>query len=531
MGRISIASPSAALPRAGRRAGRGIFAWMLLACGSLVALLVVLAALILYGIAASEADLLRARQSFTQLENAHRVEAAFNRYLLGEIARRLASDRSSLESPEAGMLRGALLVSRATVGEEIASATTDAERAAERSEMSRINALTTLFRSIETDAMLDRRGLAAGAPDPEAHARAFIEGIAAPRADVFRAVVNEVIRDESDEAALAVTQLDRLRTQLLVAGGASAVIFILAGTGFAALFLRNLMRPIRVLSAAAEALPAAGPTSPMPEDLPAEFAPLARRFNEMAARIGSEQGRLQGEVAARTAELEAANAELCRIDESRRQFFADISHELRTPVTVLLGEAQIALRRPDREREALEKIAANGRFLVRRLDDLLRLARSEDGQLHLALEPLALWPAISETVEIARAYAASQEVALELATEGEGPGPMVEGNAEALRQAALALIDNAVKFSPPGGTVTLRLGSSGFAVLDTGPGFATTEPDALFARYAQGAPRGDGRGTGLGLAIVKWIADRHGATLRAEARPGGGARVGLEFPA
>ncbi|MEO0959743.1 MAG: ATP-binding protein, partial [Pseudomonadota bacterium] len=109
----------------------------------------------------------------------------------------------------------------------------------------------------------------------------------------------------------------------------------------------------------------------------------------------------------------------------------------------------------------------------------------------------------------------------------------LEGDEEALTQAALALIDNAIKFTPPGGRVTVALSAAAdtlsFSVSDTGPGFEG-DPTALFDAYAQeGTGRAAG-GSGLGLAIVRWIAEAHGGEVSARAGAEGGAVVALSLP-
>lgn len=498
--------------------------WLLLALGGFFATVGLFAALALVGIERSKSEILRAEQSLGQLENVRAVEAAFNLYLLGELRRRVQAEPGTLESPAAGQVRGSILAYRAMIGEEIQTAESDAERDAERLEMVRASALSSIFETIETEAMLDRAGRSGGAPADAA--RRFLVEIAAGRDEVFGAVVQEVLADERAEAAEAFRRLEELRATLFALGGGLAGGVAVAVAGLGLVFWRTLMRPIGQLAQAAERLPAADGTARVPEDLPAEFATLARRFNAMAERIGSEQSRLQAEVAARTAELETANAALTRIDASRRAFFADVSHELRTPVTVLLGEAQIALRTPGQEPEALARIAETGRFLRRRLDDLLQLARSEDGRLRLSLREMDLAETVKSALGPARAYAEMNGVALAL--DCAGPAP-VRGDPGAIGQAALALVDNAVKFTPEGGTVEVTVHGRTLTVADRGPGFGTTDPEALFARYAQegrGASRG---GAGLGLAIVKWIADEHGARLSAANRAEGGASVSLEF--
>ncbi|MEO0820348.1 MAG: HAMP domain-containing sensor histidine kinase [Pseudomonadota bacterium] len=425
--------------------------------------------------------------------------------------------------------------------------------------MVRAATLSTLFETIETEAMFDR---VAGAEfEAGRAARAFADGIAAGRDTAFRAVVAEILSDERDEAVAAFAGLDRLRRQLALAWGGLAIALVAAAAVFTLVFYRRLMRPIAALARAAEALgtPGAAPAGPMPagpmpagpapagaaparvpEALPGEFATLARRFNAMAERIETEQSRLQAVVAQRTAALEAANAELRRVDATRRRFFASVSHELRTPVTVLLGEAQLALRCPGEEVIALERIAASGGYLRRRLDDLMRLARSEDGQLALRMREADLAAALEEAVTAASAYATANEIVLDGPAPGSAPGGadwQVLGDADALTQIALALIDNAVKFSPPGGRVTVSLwrdagaGAIGFEIADRGPGFEG-DPAALFERYAQESAGRRSGGAGLGLAIVRWVAEAHGGSAGARNRAGGGAvlRVALPLP-
>jgi signal transduction histidine kinase len=289
------------------------------------------------------------------------------------------------------------------------------------------------------------------------------------------------------------------------------------------------MTPIRALTAAAEGVSGAAAPQPILARLPGEFQQVADRFNAMAERIGSEQRRLRDEVAARTAELQAANERLAGIDAARRRFFANLGHELRTPVTVLLGEAQVALRSGHAgsgEREALERIAASGSTLRRRLDDLMRLARSEEGELTLELGPCDLGAAVRGAVEAARAYAATNEVELCFV---DGPPCPVNGDPEALRQAAMALIDNSIKLSEAGTAVHVRMLPNGFEVADSGPGFEGCDPALLFERYVQESPGRRAGGSGLGLAIVKWIADQHGARIVAEERLGSGAVFRMEF--
>lgn len=497
---------------------------LLVALLGLLLLLGALGGLSVWSVLRAERELRRADQSLAQLENAQAIEAAFNRYLLREVERRLGGGGDPRESDEAGRVRGALLSYRRLIGAEVSASRDNAERATERAELGRANMLAEIFETIETRSALDR--VAGVEFEAGRSARAFLDGAVQGLDEPFRATLAELTEDEREEAAGAFLGLERLRHEATVAWTALAALFLLAAAAFGFAFHRGLMRPIGVLTAAAESLGGEG-TAPVYERLPGEFQRLADRFNAMARRIAGEQRRLRDEVAARTAELEAANRKLTAIDASRRRFFSNLSHELRTPVTVLLGEAQVALRAGTGEREALERIAASGGMLRRRLDDLMRLARSEEGEPTLEMRPCDLSDAVRGAVETARAYAVSNEIGLVL--EGAAPCP-VAGDPEALRQAALALIDNSVKLSEPGSTVHVRMLPGGFEVADSGPGFEGADPAALFGRYVQESPGRRAGGSGLGLAIVKWIADQHGATMHVEERPAGGALFRMEFP-
>lgn len=484
-------------------------------------------ALTLWSWIAAQRELERVEQSFRQLETARTIEAAFNRYLVGEVARRISGRERQGE--EAAEVRRALLDYRSMIGAEIASSGSADELDAERGELIRSGALDELFAAIETEALLGRSRDAA----PDERVRLFLDQIAAERDRRFRAILFEISADERGEIATAAAGLRAIRARTIWFGSAIGLAFLAVGAIFG-LFLRDgLRRPIRALSRAAVDFGSGERDARAPAGMPGEFSLLANSFNRMAGELAAREAALEDDVAARTEALAAANEELRHIDAARRRFFANVSHELRTPVTVLLGEAQLALRRPeDRQalREALERIDASGGFLRRRLDDLMRLARSEEGQLELDRGETSFPRPVVEAIELARGYAEANEVTLV----HQLPDPVViVADGDALRQAALALIDNAIKFSPPGGTVSVAAeiveGRVCFTVSDEGSGF-TGDAQTVLDRYAQ---EGQGRaagGSGLGLAIARWIAEEHGGTLVAANRAEGGAAVTLSVP-
>lgn len=514
------------------RDGGSILRRLILGFVLLGLVLVALAGVVIWGGTGAIREMGRAEHSFQQLENARGIEAAFNRYLQREISRRLEPEMRLQGSIEARLMRSALNSYRRAIEAEIASGVTEPERSELNDELARAQGLFGLFEGIEADASYDRSTLTPARR--EISARTFLKQIAAGRDGTFRQIIVDVVEDEREEIVTAVAALNRLRERVVLLGAVLGAVFIAIALFFAAQFRRGLMRPIRRLAKVAEDLGHGTRTARAPGDLPGEFAGLAEGFNRMADQVSTQQSVLEDEVAARTSDLADANAELKRIDDARRRFFANVSHELRTPVTVLLGEAQLALRggMPDGPaKEALERITASGAFLRRRLDDLMKLARSEDGELQLSRSKIPFPEPVRQACELARGYAESSEVALRIEDGGETE---IFADAEALRQATLALIDNAVKFSPPGGEVTVRveIGEStvGLSVIDNGPGFASDDGSAVLDRYAQESAGRAAGGSGLGLAIAKWIADQHDGSIRAANRPEGGAIVTMELP-
>ena len=208
-------------------------------------------------------------------------------------------------------------------------------------------------------------------------------------------------------------------------------------------------------------------------------------------------------------------AELDEVDASRRLFFAKASHELRTPVTAIKGEAEVALADAedlDAVRQALRHICAHVNFLNHRIEEMIGIARTSDGKLHLDASRLDMRDVTEGAVEDARAFAASVDVVLELTL----PSDPVEviGDATWLKRALLAVIENALKFSPMGGSVNVTLakrdGLAEVTVADRGPGVMPEELPLVFDAYYQtdvGKARG---GSGLGLAMTRWVAEQHG---------------------
>jgi len=233
--------------------------------------------------------------------------------------------------------------------------------------------------------------------------------------------------------------------------------------------------------------------------------------------------------------------------EQMRRFMADAAHELRTPLTVVRSRAEVALQRSrsaDDYVDALHGIERETIRLGRIVEDLLTLARADAGQRPIERERVFLDDVTLDAAEAARVIAERKGVRLEVAEFEEAP---VVGDAALLRQLGLILLDNAVKFTPPGGLVRIAVriapsGSPTLAVSDTGVGIGPEELPRIFERFYRGDPartRSDGggggggatEGAGLGLSIAKWIAEEHRAEMFVSSRPGLGTEVRVEFPA
>jgi signal transduction histidine kinase len=280
---------------------------------------------------------------------------------------------------------------------------------------------------------------------------------------------------------------------------------------------------------------------------------LAARVAEgdLTARIGDAGGDEIGRVAGRldwmTARLAEARARLEENERQRRQLFADITHELATPLTSIRGYAEtlqdpaVPVSIEERDRY-LRGVLEEARRLDRLISDLFELARLEAGASALLLEPLD-WAALcrNTTERFAPRFRDAGLALRWTAVPGEAG---VRGDGHRLEQVLENLLANALRYVPPGGAVELALGRSPrqpdrhrLTVSDDGPGLTATELAHIFERfYRAAAARGSGTahddgGSGLGLAIVREIVERHGGAVSAETRTPHGLSIIVELPA
>ncbi len=218
-----------------------------------------------------------------------------------------------------------------------------------------------------------------------------------------------------------------------------------------------------------------------------------------------------------------------------RRFMADAAHELRTPLTVVRSRAEVALAAGSdgsRHREALEAIEREAIRLGKIVEDLLLLARSDAGGSHVDLNRIFLDDVTSDAVGAAGVLATRDGVALSLDRFEEAP---IDGDEPLIRQLLMILLDNAVKFTPAGGTVTVSVTNSPagaiLTIADSGPGIPDDQIGHVFERFYRGdVSRGRGEGAGLGLSIAQWITAAHHARITLRSGDGRGTVAEVRFP-
>jgi heavy metal sensor kinase len=295
---------------------------------------------------------------------------------------------------------------------------------------------------------------------------------------------------------------DTLTTLLLIIAIAYPLTLIVASAGGAFLAGRALS-PIDKLTGVARRIRAEDLHQRIDLDLPDdEVGRLARTFNEMIAGL----------------------------DESfqrQRQFTADASHELRTPLTAIKGQTEVALQRartPEEYREVLGIVNREADRMIRMVASLLTLARADAGQIPVAREPVDVGRLVSDAAEQVRAAAEARGLTLRVEA---GQAATAEGDRDLLLQLVLNLLDNAVKYSTPGGTITAGCsaaeGAVSVRVSDSGPGIAPEHLPRIFDRfYRADSARSHAEGSaGLGLSICRWIAEAHGGSIEVDSSPAG----------
>ncbi len=294
--------------------------------------------------------------------------------------------------------------------------------------------------------------------------------------------------------------LAKLGTVMLVAGGLGVLAAALAGWAVAA----NGLRPVRRLTRSVERIAITEDLAPLAVEGDDEIARLAAAFNQMLTSLAASRDR-------------------------QRRLVADAGHELRTPLTSLrtnldlLAQADTDGGLPEEaRRELLDDVRAQIEELTTLVGDLVVLARED--------QPAAVIESIDLADVTERALARVRRRAPSIDFDVRLDHWRVTGDATGLERAVLNLLDNAAKWSPAGGTITVRLASGVLTIDDQGPGIPAEDQPHVFERFWRAEESRSMPGSGLGLAIVRQVVDRHGGRVAVSDAPGGGTRLSLSLP-
>jgi signal transduction histidine kinase len=288
----------------------------------------------------------------------------------------------------------------------------------------------------------------------------------------------------------------------------SGVLAALVAMGFVYFLSKGMTRPLREMAAAADAMARGDYSQRVTTTSHDEVGRLARAFNEMSA-------------------------DLAETDRLRRDLVANVSHELRTPITALQVALEnladgVATAEPETFRTMLTQVERLGRLVQQLLD----LSRLEAGVVPLEREEFRVEPLLEHAVREQQLHEPRVDVAVQV----EPSDLTADGDPERVHQVVANLLENAVRYTPRGGTVEVRAHRAPqgvtIEVLDEGPGIPDNEKSRVFERFyrADAARSSTNGGAGLGLAIARWIVDLHGGDIHPEARAPRGCRMVVTLP-
>lgn len=491
-----------------------------LAALALAALAVLAAGIAVHGLSRTQGHAAEAMAAQQRIEGYGALSARVNEWMLGW----LAPGAQQGVAPDSFPVTATFGLMDRLIAEDVEAAPSDTETAARARQSVTLARVRGQFTRLERALAQSPPGTAAG------DAALALYGAQVP--GLIAAQIHQETRRR--EAALAAMAGLRGPLHALAIGIAVGAPLLLVALYLS--LLRPVFRRLAAASAAAGDLTREGQGLLVHDELGLLFArvrQMTARLDRRARRLAADRARLEALVAERTADLSAANARLSRADVERRRFFADVGHELRTPLTVILGESELGERHGDPAlRASFHTIHSRALRLARRIEDLLRIARSESGRLDLDSRPVdlaaAARAALGDTALLLRRAGVAVELAL---PEGELP---VTGDADWLRQVFAGLLENAAKYAGRGAVVCIsgqRLGAWMRAdVTDTGPGIAPALLDPALARFGRGDTRE--AGFGVGLALARWVIEAQGGRLTAisPAAEGRGLTIRIELP-
>ncbi len=361
----------------------------------------------------------------------------------------------------------------------------------------------------------------------------------------FQPLIDAAIIAERQKAAAAKQDMEHLVVQsrwIAILASLTAALFSFSS---GLLLLRSVRKPIEALMKGTNEIASGNLEYRIALNTRDEFAYLGSHFNKMAEELGLQQDKLregravlEERVAERTLELKRLNEELTRMDTARMEFLADISHELRTPITVIRGEAEVTLRGSERDAEeykdVLQRIVELSMQLGKYVDDLLFLARTETANLQFEWDNVDLAELVVSAVEDFQVMAEENFISVSLDTVSE---PVwVRADKQRLRQILFILGDNACRYSNHGGhiTVTLRANKTeaNFSLTDQGIGIPGQDLERIFDRHfrSQNARSSRDDGTGLGLPLAKSILNALGGHITVTSVENAGSTFTVTLP-
>lgn len=506
-----------------------------------VLVVITMAVVTLVGVRATDHQNDRRQLSWLQLEATMRLAVDANRYseqiaellLIGE------PERPDFESAR-DETNAAISALWGVVREKINLMRYPEDR--ERRKLERVREITRLFREIdlavERVLLLDQQG-------HKAEAITLFRSEIENRLDAeFQELITMAVANERAEVTAADLEAKRM-SGLLVMGSLillGLLVAVSAASGY--LLTRSLSEPLKALADGALAVERGDLDHRIAYLKRDELGLVALRFNAMVEELqrkrqalNDARTHLERQVSERTQELGTANRQLTELDHQRVRFLADVSHELKTPLTVLRGEAEVALRgasKPEAAyRAAFASIVSQAIDMGRLVDDLLFLARSEAEGLRFDFRAISLPRLVSEVAQEASVLARDREIQAKI---DSNQRLTIRADPRRLKQAILIVLDNALKYATSeahiGVDVSFVKDHAEITVRNAGTVIPPEEVPHVFERFYRGAnaSRADSGGSGLGLAIARWIVEKHDGSIDLSSGPGEGTVVRIQLP-